>query len=81
MEFLELKRGSYGGEVAGDLGTRMFEKVDLELDIAGGKFNLFSSDHCPGNVVYWTKNYAELPLKRDRGSASCAPMSAWTAGP
>jgi hypothetical protein len=69
MDFLEMKRGSYGGEVAGDLGTQLFEKVDLELDIAGGKFNLFSSDHCPENVVYWTKNYAELPLKRERGFA------------
>jgi len=66
MEFLMLRPGSYGGEVAGDLGTQMFEKVDLELDIAGGKFNLFSSDHCPGKVVYWTSNYAELPLKREK---------------
>ena len=75
MEFLALRPGSYGGEVAGDLGTRLFEKVDLELDIAGGKFNLFSSDHCPGNVVYWTKNYAELPLKRDRFSFLRADVS------
>src|SRR6185503_5246024 len=67
MEFLMLKPGSYDGEVAGDLGTQMFEKVDLELNIAGGKFNLFSSDHCPGNVVYWTKDYAQLPLKHERG--------------
>jgi hypothetical protein len=67
MEFLRLRSGSYGGEVAGDLGTQMFDQVDLELDIAGGKFNLFSSDHCPHNVVYWTKNYAELPLKHERG--------------
>ena len=63
MEFLMLKPGRYPDGVAGDLGTQLFEKVDLELDIAGGKFNLFSSDHCPGKAVYWTKNYAKLPLK------------------
>ncbi|HMH64165.1 MAG TPA: hypothetical protein VK515_01185, partial [Rhizomicrobium sp.] len=63
MEFLMLKPGRYPGGVAGDLGTQMFEKVDLELDIAGGKFNLFALDHCPGKAVYWTRNYAQLPLK------------------
>ena len=66
MEFLKLKSGRYPDGVAGDLGTQMFEKVDLELDIAGGKFNLFALDHCPGKVVYWTKNYAQLPLKPAR---------------
>jgi hypothetical protein len=63
MEFLKLKPGRYADGVVGDLGTQLFEKVDLELDIAGGKFNLFALDHCPGNVVYWTKNYVQLPLK------------------
>jgi hypothetical protein len=63
MEFLTLKPGSYPDGVAGDLGTQMFEKVDLELDIAGGKFNLFALDHCPGKAVYWTRNYVQLPLK------------------
>lgn len=63
MEFLKLKPGRYEGGVAGDLGTQLFEKVDLELDIAGGKFNLFALDHCPGKAVYWTGNYVQLPLK------------------
>src|SRR3982751_4738060 len=35
MEFLVMKPGTYGSELAGDLGTQLFEKVDLELDIAG----------------------------------------------
>ena len=52
--------------LAGDLGTQLFDKVDLELDIAGKKFNLFASDHCPGRAVYWTKDYVQLPLKRER---------------
>ena len=68
MEFLMLPPGRYGDGVVGDLGTHMFEHVDLELDMAGGKFNLFSPDHCPGKVVYWTKaGFARLPLKTDTG--------------
>lgn len=63
-EFLVLRAGAYGGEVAGDIGTNMFQKADYELDIAGGKFNLFSADHCPGKTVYWTKTgFTQLPLK------------------
>ncbi|HUE66087.1 MAG TPA: hypothetical protein VMO78_17080 [Rhizomicrobium sp.] len=64
MEFLMLRPGRYGGGVVGDLGTHMFEHVDFELDMAGGKLNLFSPDHCPGKAVYWTKSgFAQLPLK------------------
>ncbi|HKU54288.1 MAG TPA: hypothetical protein VJP60_02915 [Rhizomicrobium sp.] len=63
MDFQKLKPGSYRDGVAGDLGTQMFEQVDLELDIAGGKFNLFASDHCPGEAVYWTQDYVQVPLK------------------
>lgn len=66
MEFLMMKPGQYGGELAGDLGTQLFAKVDLELDIAGKKFNLFASDHCPGRAVYWTKDDVQLPLKREK---------------
>jgi hypothetical protein len=64
MEFLMLRPGRYSGDVVGDLGTHLFENIDFELDMAAGKFNLFSSDHCPGKAVYWTKSaFAQLPLK------------------
>jgi len=68
MEFLVVPGASFRGDVVGDIGTHLFEKVDIELDIAGGKFNLFSPDHCPGQVVYWTKTgFAQLPLKSSDG--------------
>jgi hypothetical protein len=47
------------GVLAGDLLTLF----DVEFDFARGKLNLFSQDHCPGKVVYWTQaGYAEIPF-------------------
>jgi hypothetical protein len=67
MEFLVLRPGRYGGEVVGDLGTRVLGNVDWELDIAGAKLNLFSQDHCPGKTVYWTKTgFAQVALKSSK---------------
>jgi len=66
-EFLMLKPGTYGDGVVGDFGTQLFKTIDFELDLAGGKLNLFSSDRCPGHAVYWTKTFAQLPLKPAKG--------------
>ena len=67
MEFLVLRPGRYSDGVVGDLGTHLFEKLDFELDMAGAKFNIFSADHCPGKVVYWTQTgFARLPLKSNK---------------
>jgi len=64
MEFLVFKPLRPSENVVGDIGTRMFENMDMELDIAGGQLNLFSPDHCPGQTVYWTKTgFAQVPLK------------------
>lgn len=50
---------SFDGVLAGDLLTQF----DVEFDFAGRKLNLFSQDHCPGKVVYWTQTgYAALPF-------------------
>jgi hypothetical protein len=64
MEFLVFPPEGHPDEVVGDIGTHMFENADMELDIGGGKLNLFSPDHCPGQTVYWTKTgFAQVPLK------------------
>jgi hypothetical protein len=39
--------------------------VDFELDFANNKLNLFSSDHCPGKVVYWSDSEASVPYTFD----------------
>jgi hypothetical protein len=40
--------------------------VDYELDFAHNKLNLFSTNHCPGNVVYWTDKAAAIPYTLDK---------------
>jgi predicted aspartyl protease len=41
--------------LSGSLAPDTMRKFDVDFDFAGGKFGIFSSDHCPGKVVYWTK--------------------------
>ena len=51
---------------AGILGPDVMGNYDVELDFANAKFKLFSPDHCPGNVVYWTHEpYAQIPFQMD----------------
>jgi hypothetical protein len=40
--------------------------MDYELDFAHNKFNLFSSTHCAGNVVYWADKAAAIPYTLDK---------------
>jgi hypothetical protein len=48
--------------VMGILGSSMLSHVDVELDFANAKMNLYSQDHCIGKVVYWANQYAAVPL-------------------
>ncbi|HEX4427454.1 MAG TPA: retropepsin-like aspartic protease [Terriglobales bacterium] len=49
--------------VVGVLGMDVFKQVDIELDVAHRKMNLFSQDHCPGHVVYWSAKYDSAPIR------------------
>jgi len=50
--------------IVGLLAPDVLSVFDVELDFAAKKMNLFSQDHCPGKVVYWTRGgYAELPIR------------------
>lgn len=60
-------------EIDGRLGPDMLSLFDVELDFAAKKMNLFSQDHCPGKVVYWTRSgYAELPFHQTGGPIKVA---------
>jgi hypothetical protein len=50
--------------VVGQLGLDVFRNVDFEIDLARRKLNLFSQEHCPGVVVYWSDTFAVVPLYR-----------------
>jgi predicted aspartyl protease len=47
-----------GWATAGMIAPDLLRRYDVDLDFAGGKFNLISQDHCRGKVVYWTKDPA-----------------------
>ncbi|HEX3487491.1 MAG TPA: retroviral-like aspartic protease family protein, partial [Micropepsaceae bacterium] len=40
-------------EFAGILAADFLQNFDVDFDFDTGKLNLFSPDHCDGNVVYW----------------------------
>jgi hypothetical protein len=44
----------------GTLGTDWFYGLDVEIDPAGHRLNLYSQDHCAGQVVYWTDKFSTI---------------------
>jgi len=60
--------------IVGALGLDVFAGIDFELDLAHGKLRLFSQDHCPNHVVYWTNEYAAVPLHRTELGTFTFPM-------
>jgi hypothetical protein len=67
-DFLVLPNESFSSSLAdapivGFLGMDVFGQVDIELDVAHRKMNLFSQDHCPGHTVYWSKSYDSAPMR------------------
>lgn len=48
--------------IVGYLGLTDFNNVDLELDVAAKKLNLYAPSTCPDRVVYWASEYAKVPM-------------------
>lgn len=60
-EFQILPDGMSPPGVSGTLAPDILLAFDIDFDFANAKLNLISPDHCPGEVVYWTKDpYADL---------------------
>ncbi len=60
--------GENGPAIMGEdgiFGANFLTSYDVEFDLAHHKMNLFKQDHCPGNVVYWTQDYAVVPFRLD----------------
>lgn len=47
-----------GRPVIGALSSNFMNAVDMELDLARGKMNLFEHARCKGEQVYWSDQYA-----------------------
>ena len=61
----------HGSAAEGILSQDLLTLFDVELDFAAKKMNLFSQQHCPGKVVYWTRSgYAEVPFRFSNGAIS-----------
>lgn len=53
-------------EINGTLSPDILRNYDADFDFAASKLNLFSQDHCPGKVVYWTHGtVAQIPVDLD----------------
>ena len=64
VQFLVGPRELGNPGVRGMIAIGMFGRTDIELDMAGRKLNLFSQDHCPGKVVYWTQAFSQVPFEQ-----------------
>jgi hypothetical protein len=56
--------GTQGSPNVGRLGVDVLGALDFELDFANNKLSFYSTDHCPGAGVYWTRNYASTVMTR-----------------
>lgn len=67
-----VKDGHIGGTLAADL----LRHYDVDIDFANRKLNLFSQNHCPGKVVYWTTgNIAVIPIRVVKSGHISVPVT------
>jgi len=61
-------------DVFGMLAPDIMHNYDMDFDFAAGKLNIFSQDHCEGQVVYWTKQpYSKVPMSLDNDGHIIVP--------
>lgn len=71
---LDLKSSENMPEFIGWFGMQSLFGLDFEFDFARNKLNLFSTDHCVGEVVYWTDAATSVPYALDAIGAVVFPM-------
>jgi predicted aspartyl protease len=54
FDFLVMPEHGYPPSINGLIAPDIMRSYDTDFDFANAAFRLFSSDHCEGNVVYWT---------------------------
>jgi predicted aspartyl protease len=74
--FLVMPAQALEPNIGGLLGPDIMSNYDVDIDYAHAKFRLFSPDHCPGQVIYWTHdNYARVPMQLDRSWHITVPVT------
>ncbi len=63
------------GPIQALFGTSLLEANDLELDLAHGKVNIFLSDHCPGQGVYWAHEWVPIPIRIQNANHIYLPVT------
>jgi hypothetical protein len=73
--FLMLDFAHRDPRAAGVIGLDELRAFDVDLDVAAKKLNLFSPQHCPGQVVYWTQApFAAAPMEMTSLGGFTVPM-------
>jgi hypothetical protein len=79
-DFLVVPDDSYASDASGPqpvigvLGSNLLAQLDIELDSAKRKMNLYLQDHCPGKAVYWSARYDSTPIQVDSLGVMYFPM-------
>jgi len=85
LEFAGMRADSYTLNIApepilesdtiGMLAPDIMRNYDIDFDFAAGQMRVLSPDHCPGEVVYWTKTgYARVPITLDSTGHITVPV-------
>ena len=75
MPMLVVPDGRLPDGVGGLLAPDILRAYDDDFDFANAKFTLMSPDHCPGNVVYWTKDFAQIDMSLDQVGHILVPVT------
>jgi hypothetical protein len=63
-----------GKPVIGSVSARFMNVVDVEIDLANRRMNLFKQTTCRGEAVYWSREYTSVKLYQDRSGLLYFPM-------
>lgn len=63
-----------GRPMIGNISARFMNVVDVELDLANNRMNLFKQSTCGKEAVYWSKEFTTVKLYSDRSGLLLFPM-------
>ncbi len=63
-----------GRPMIGNISARFMNVVDLELDLANHRMNLFKQSTCGKEAVYWSKEFTAVKLYSDPSGLLLFPM-------